>query len=486
MAKMRSIANFVIHNLKLGGRSYDPKALEKFTPEEQAKLIKEYKDSLGLDASSLPTPELFDLLLKTRFKELRDFSQVSAIKGALDSKEEDVIHSLAEVDSEIKEALEPKGELDRITEIKKEMANIAAEISANVGSKYHPRAMVDTLHKLQAEAVEAVRKQQEEEKKILTEKFDDHAFQSKLNTAFKFSDTQRDIFKKDLLGALEESHKKQIEEFEKAIKEPVTKMHAAVARENRRVSYLATLYKHNEAMKQVIDELHNEKSHDKTVGVTIGPDGDRISAKLKDIDIYDIPTLETVTGRKVHVDKDNKTFHIEFPRRAWALLSPLNREGKKYYNSADDLMAQDILSVVGAVRATGANSINLNAEHPNQETALEIARKGFEQSRYVGFDEKKIKVTVNGKVMTVDELFKDAPQLKQNIDAQAATAAKERAEIRARSEPKKEKTVTEFRQNVSDGRQKADAEAKAEAEAEAKAKVAAEAAAAGTTGPVVH
>ena len=170
MAKMRSIANFVIHNLKLGGRSYDPKALEKFTPEEQAKLIKEYKDSLGLDASSLPNPELFDLLLKTRFKELRDFSQVSAIKGALDSKEEDVIHSLAEVDSEIKEALEPKGELDRITEIKKEMANIAAEISANVGSKYHPRAMVDTLHKLQAEAVEAVRKQQEEEKKEKEEK----------------------------------------------------------------------------------------------------------------------------------------------------------------------------------------------------------------------------------------------------------------------------------------------------------------------------
>ena len=84
------------------------------------------------------------------------------------------------------------------------------------------------------------------------------------------------------------------------------------------------------------------------------------------------------------------------------------------------------------------------------------------------------------KYNSVDELFKDAPQLKQNIDAQAATAAKERAEIRARSEPKKEKTVTEFRQNVSDGRQKADAEAKAEAEA----KVATEAAAAGTTGPV--
>ena len=151
----------------------------------------------------------------------------------------------------------------------------------------------------------------------------------------------------------------------------------------------------------------------------------------------DLPRLESITGRPITAEKTasgHASFSMELPPTGFNLSSrPF--PSHNYYHGSTHRSKADLMVMAQLVRATGAETIIVDIDHPDEVMAMKLAREGFECAREVGYDPKQITVKIRGKTFSVEDLFKDAHQ------RQAATEMRAEASKSARGDPAKEQKL---------------------------------------------
>ena len=229
-------------------------------------------------------------------------------------------------------------------------------------------------------------------------------------------------------------------------------MHSAAKIENARVAYLARLYEQNATMRKEINKLHAQNQHqDPGAEVTISQE--KGTALFKNMKITDLPYIETITGRKIEIQKQangQSSFSMKLPNH---LLS------SGYYRGSNNKVKADLMGIAGAIRASGSETITMKIQHKDQEKGMELIRAAYEASIEAGFDPKKITLELNGKPVSASEAFATCPSRLNAANSQASknSTATEAAEKAATGIGYKR-----FKDDLNNGRL-ADATAKAEA-----------------------
>jgi hypothetical protein len=426
--------------------------VDKLSPRQRQALLDEYRLSTGLGKAELPTGVGFQKYMDARASSIDAFAKVKTPDGTTlaDKLKAAPAGAVTAVKDAVSEALRPT---QAVQDAKQKYMDAMKELSTALANdaKVNARDVERYLYELRGEATKAITAQHDAEKTALEAKFNDAGFKGHMKTVLGAgaTDAQVDELKKEMLAELEKSQKAELEKFEKGINYRIKKIHEAAQIERDRVSYLATLYTHNEDMRKEIEALHQQNRG--TGGVSASftlQEPNR--ALFHGMEIKDLHTLRTVTGRLIDVKKNPdgslSSFSMTLPNR---ILS------SSYYKSAHNNVKADMKSITDAVYATGKTAVTANIEHKDPEHALELARAAYEAALESGFDEKHITIRVNGQEKKAEDLFADNHGLLSSLKE---TAKKQREEREKPFDPKTQDaesndvTYARFKKALEEGR----------------------------------
>ncbi len=230
------------------------------------------------------------------------------------------------------------------------------------------------------------------------------------------SDRKMHTFKQDMEKALTESYEKHSKALEQSMNDNIKAMHLSAQHERDRINELARMYTHGPAsLKKQIQDLIDAEEH-KLPAITVVGSGSKApdtaevtAAMLKHIDLDDIKQWETETGRIIKISdyvknedgtntKRANKFSIEFPNRITGFM---------YYNSLEDNLKVDMMSLASAVKSRGFQSITMNiTPHRNPDTQKLQIKLAYDACIENGFDPKKITIKVGGKKQNLDDIEK--------------------------------------------------------------------------------
>lgn len=425
--------------------STDPTAADKLSPEQLAKVVKANivgnLASLSLKADTIPPASGFDTYLGSRLASIDGFTTVKnrgktiaeAFKEKL--KEPDLtppdpakgaVHYVKEA---INIALAPSKEARAAGNVFLEnMTKIHKEFGKDSKLEFNPQFVLKMLHELKSNAQKAIQAQQTKEIEDLNALFNPPAastpattpsFTENLKTSLGITDdSEVKAIQTEMVAALKASHEKELAAFNKGLDEPLKKMHTALQKERDRVFFLATLAAHSPEMQKKIRLLYDarKKKENKTApGITIQAGIPHPRALFKNIDVTDLKTIQTATGRKLELQADG-SYSMDLPNRLF---------NSRYYHSSHDNLKADFLTMAAAIHCNN-DSITFSVEHSSPEHALKLGRAAYAACRETGYDPKKITIEVNGKAVNVNELFKNSSSALRAVNTKAATNAKAR------------------------------------------------------------
>ncbi|HHS7961794.1 TPA: Dot/Icm T4SS effector Ceg25, partial [Legionella pneumophila] len=304
------------------------------------------------------------------------------------------------------------------------------ELTKLIPSKFRAQDLVGTMKELTDDARKAIIEQQAHEIQMLKEKLDP---QKEGQAGNYVSDFKKALGLKDndevkkvtegLIKELEETHKKQLGEFDKSTSDSLNQLHKASASESSEYLFLANLYENNKEMRQTLEKLYAKERQRKglppeSTTVQVGISENKID--LNGIKLKDIPVIKSITGREIHQQPDG-SFAIQMP-----MINPF------YYQDPRQNVKTDMMLIAQAIKASGYDSIEMNCNFPNSEkVAMERGRQAFAACIEAGFPVDKITINVNGKPMKADELFKEHPKTYQDIMSRASKISKDYEDIKA-------------------------------------------------------
>lgn len=415
----------IVEKLLTGGIRYGAKRAlrlnpeKQFSPEEMDKLVQDNRDSLGL-GEGLKCKDAVGNFMKG------DFSGFS-LKMDVDEegKKGTTLAKKLNTAKDKDEATRVKERFKKATSVfssEKDSEDIAISdefamnieainhIILNNPSQFSAEAYASQLSVLKAEEEAHFKARHDQRKANVDALFKDENFIADLKTALGLNDDGIEDFKKNYLEEIDKSHKEALSQFSKEINNDINSLHKANADEFHR---LATILKHYNENKKIREYIDNQLE---TEGVSIEINGiDDAVAKFKNIKMEDLiktGALKT-TG-------------------SWSLLQANIREmpdgsvGIRLNRlfQMDDSVYEELTSLCEIVKATGAETIELNIEHKDPEQADELMRKFVESATRAGFAPDKIKATVNGEVKYAydskekamkDELFKDSHAVRLSV-----------------------------------------------------------------------
>ncbi|HAT8179436.1 TPA: hypothetical protein JA361_08175 [Legionella pneumophila] len=406
---------------------------KKYTSEEFKRLEKEYRDHIGLPENSTFSSDAFDKLVNSRVTDFRAFPKTSLPGGLLfHDKLKDA--TTGEADN-IREALS-KSVLTPTEQFKTAQKNFTdststfKELIKLIPSKFRAQDLVSTMKELTDDARKAILEQQAHEIQMLKEKLDvqkegqDGNYVSDFKKALGLKDN--DEVKKvteGLIKELEDTHKKQLDEFDKSTGESLNQLHKASASESTEYLFIANLYENNKEMRQTLEQLIAKERERKglppettTVQTTITPE--KIS--LNGIKLKDVPVIKSITGRELHQQPDG-SFTINMP-----MINPF------YYQDPRQNVKTDLMLLAQAIKASGYDAIEMNCNFPySEKVAMERGRQAFAACIESGYPVDKITINVNGKPMKAEELFKEDQNTYQDIMSRAPKITKDYEDIKA-------------------------------------------------------
>lgn len=368
---------------------YRRETLDKYSPEQQAKLLEIYNESLGLDAGRMKvSAESFDTYIEGRKKTpMEAFGEVlgpdgekftKALKG--DSTEAEYIRNalmgtLALTGDTL--GAQKRFALD---------VQVVQALLNDPKAKYNAAALIPIMHEKRSAACNAIKEQQAVEIRNLNEQFSNPDFTAHLQHVLgtQYDHDYQQVTQR-LLANLEKAHADELKKFDAAVTESIKELHAAAQSQRDRVAFLATLYENNQAMREQIDRMAEQyNAQNNTIDTLVvdfqfNAEGD----KFKNVRIDSFTTL---SGQNIS-DKDGK-YTIHFPNH---YLNPV------YYNSTHNNPKADMLCLIQATKARGIKNIQVNLTHPKQERALEVARLAYESCRESGYAVDNIVINLNGK-----------------------------------------------------------------------------------------
>jgi len=434
-------------------RIYGKSDLENFSNG-----IQKYMDSMQL-STGLPAAEGFNNYVGARISTSEQFSGVKAPDGKPISEK---------LGANTDQARDAKAAIDEALLLSpstsRALVNFNADIAAvtaliqDKDANYNPADVVSFLQGVKGKAVASITKQHETEKKALLALFDpavNLGFINNLKASLGGEPTDDQIkqVKSTMVGELEKSQTKELAAFTKNLDEPIKKMHTEAQKERDRITFLANLYENNKKMRAVIDQLAEDNKQKDGSEVVVALNGNEMSAKFKGINVKDLKTMETVTGRSINMSADG-TFTMKLPNRFFS---------SSYYRGGLNLLKADMRSIAQGVKASGYEYITMSVTHKDKDHALVLAREAYEACRATGFDASKITIEVNGKKMTPQEIFAENPSALQAANAQGDLYATKSAK---KSEPvPKEMPTAEFRELIKARRNAAEVPEQQEEEA---------------------
>ncbi|HAT1594937.1 TPA: Dot/Icm T4SS effector Ceg25 [Legionella pneumophila] len=406
---------------------------KKYTSEEFKRLEREYRDHIGLPESSSFSSDAFDKLVSSRVDDFRAFPKTSLPGGLLfhdklkdaNTTEGDNIRDVLS-----KAVLAPTEKFKTAQKNFTESTSTFKELTKLIPSKFRAQDLVGTMKELTDDARKAILEQQAHEIQMLKEKLDP---QKEGQAGNYVSDFKKALGLKDndevkkvtegLVKELEESHKKQLGEFDKSTSESLNQLHKASASESSEYLFLANLYENNKEMRQTLEKLYAEERKRKglppeSTTVQVGISENKID--LNGIKLKDIPVIKSITGREIHQQPDG-SFAIQMP-----MINPF------YYQDPRQNVKTDMMLIAQAIKASGYDSIEMNCNFPNSEkVAMERGRQAFAACIEAGFPVDKITINVNGKPMKAEELFKEDQKTYQDIMSRASKISKDYEDIKA-------------------------------------------------------
>ena len=391
----------------------NPTAADKLTPAQQLAVIQKDKKgilaSIGLDIKNLPSDKGFDIYADARIKSANDFASVASISkdltAATTSSTPATKEAATAATASIKTALDLSPDAQKAhTDFNKLMKAIHERFGKDSKLEINGQKILNIMHEAKSKAETAIKTQHAHELKELDTLFNDPTFQGNLKTSLKISDDAAvTTIKTDMVTALNASHKKELEEFNKGLDEPLKKMHESLQKERDRVFFLATLAAHSKSVNAAIHKkYYNRKTAEgKSVPVTIEAGNKNPRAIFKNITIAELETIQTATGRKLERQPDG-SYHMDLPNRLF---------GFGYYYSSHNNLKADFMTMANAIRCN-SQSITMTIKNDDEDFALKLGRAAYAACLEAGFDAKKpknITIQVNGKTMGPDELFKDHP-----------------------------------------------------------------------------
>lgn len=420
--------------------------LDPFKPQNRKDLFNKNKDSISLP-TSVSEIDGFNKWETSKVKGLADF-------GAIKLPDDKTIQSklgknqanLSKVNEAITEAtkIEPK-----TTVAKDKFNDMLAAMNKMMEAKNEPFTFADYAEQLQAintDAKTALTEQHKIEKDNLTALFTDDDFSTNLKAGLGLLDkTQFDSVKTSMLAEMDNKHKAEISTFEEKITKEVKTLQDAEQKESDRISYLAIVYEHNEAMRKEIDRLHlqNRTSGDVDAHIEVGFGSEKY-ALFKNINVKDLKIIEDISGeelKKAESADGNIIYTSKLPKQFFAPL----------YSS--QLAELRLAGIAQAVRASGKDTITLSIKYRSRETpdnqedehAMELGRIAYAKALESGFKykvtyadddkEKKnpicdITIEVNGKKKTVDELFGNCQERLRELHGKADKDEEQRKSFR--------------------------------------------------------
>ncbi|HAT8750401.1 TPA: Dot/Icm T4SS effector Ceg25 [Legionella pneumophila] len=406
---------------------------KKYTSEEFKRLEREYRDHIGLPENSTFSSDAFDKLVSSRVDDFRAFPKTNLPGGLLfhdKLKEANTTEGDNIRDVLSKTVLAPTEKFKTAQKNFTESTSTFKELTKLIPSKFRAQDLVGTMKELTDDARKAIIEQQAHEIQMLKEKLDP---QKEGQAGNYVSDFKKALGLKDndevkkvtegLIKELEETHKKQLGEFDKSTSESLNQLHKASASESSEYLFLANLYENNKEMRQTLEKLYAKERQRKglppeSTTVQVGISENKID--LNGIKLKDIPVIKSITGREIHQQPDG-SFAIQMP-----MINPF------YYQDPRQNVKTDMMLIAQAIKASGYDSIEMNCNFPNSEkVAMERGRQAFAACIESGFPVDKITINVNGKPMKADELFKEHPKTYQDIMSRASKISKDYEDIKA-------------------------------------------------------
>ncbi|MDI9819404.1 MULTISPECIES: hypothetical protein [unclassified Legionella] len=392
-----------------------------FSHEAQEKFFADYRKSVNLD-KGLSGTQSFETYNQNRISAMNGFSSLKDDKGnavlkapdgtsfadafkpsttdseQIKNSKEAVANAL---ENALKEIPDTPGSAASPavpgTETKRKEYQKNLEVINNALKKtppeFDPHKIVGFLHITKAEAVDAIKAQQQHEKTQLAALFKDPEFTNNLTASLGVSTdpaqskVELEKIRQDMTNALESSHQKNLKAFEDSFNKSLADIHRAAQRERDRITYLAAMYEHNKDMRAAIEREARKHPADPAPSIQYNMDKGKIS--LRNVKVENLDTIQTITGMKVNYSDGEFSIgssRIEF------LKSFFSRHKRMEYQAQ---------SLAEAVRACGHDSIEMKANHDHDpKKAEEAGRVMYEAAINAGFDPKKITIIVNGKQMS--------------------------------------------------------------------------------------
>ena len=417
-----------------------------FSPPEMERMYQEYIASIDL-ADGLKCTDAFETYTTSRVTDLDGLSKIKtgdeksdgvktpdgksmAEKLKIDppkkdpteaekKREEDVKAVKEAVKKVFSEALELDEATLQAREDYEQTIKAMNAVIAQRPPKFNIGGIASYLQEVRKTTTNAIEKQHQKEIAEITKLFDEPSDSLDNIKSTMGLDSAEEIkkFKDDTLGVIKKNHKEELSKLDDTLSAEITNLHNCAQSNRDRISYLAIMYENNAFMKKEIDRLARE-NQEKNPGIenenpviALGSSKNGIPiALLQGIKVTDMPIIESITGRKIHYDKDSNTFSMELPN-----------VGLFYYNSFNQSVDDDLRSLAQAIRACGYQKITMTVDYADEKYAMEIGRKQFEACARTGFDpnpdpndkDKKVKnitIMVNGKEVSAKDLFKDEPK----------------------------------------------------------------------------
>jgi hypothetical protein len=393
---------------------------EQFNPEEQKKLLTEYRSLIGLPANLTFSSDALDKYASSKSKNIDAFEKT---KGPNDinihEQLKDVTTGTAEVtaarkqvNTDITKALESQPELKTaLKDYKESIATFQQLLKKTTPKPYKAEELIGAMKDVIDNGRTKLIEQQTQELNAFTKLTTEDDFKKNLKTSLNIvDDSGFEVTKKNMIDDLKKAQKDQLAAFDKSSQDSLKALHSASAKEMDHLLFVANLYKNNQKMREQFAATVGTRG---PVSISIG-DKERDKAIISGIKPEDITVIESLTGKQI-TKKSDDTFSMQFGMK---LFHP------KYYLDPRNNVEGDLMLMAQAVKACGYSSITMNVNFENTTVAQERAKQAYKACIDSGFDPEKIAIKVNGKLVKTDELFKDSPR-ELNALKQRASALKQ-------------------------------------------------------------
>lgn len=401
------------------------KSLIGLSPDQQARMFRANSRSMGMPETGLKCGTVFDTYKTERISKVDAFSDIKmpggTTLGAKLSPDPAALpaptkKAIDDINKDINQLFDlPKDGIYEKT-VKTFSEKIAAinKLYTQKPPKFNPEGLASHLGAVKSAAIKGLKEQQKKEKDQLEALFTktaagDSDFVKNLKTLSHLSDDQVAGIKKDMTAALDKKQQEDTSKLEKSIEEDVNQLHKWSEQEKKRIAFLAWINQLNQHNRDALRKMakDNALANPTEATIELGHDADGIpTAYFYGIKVEDLASkhiIETVTGQELVYDKEKQCFSMQLPKFGW------------YYHNNRDSMVEDMTLLAAAVRACGHEGVTMNVtydskkfdERGNRDESYvrEMGRKAYEGAIRAGFPPEKIKIKVNGKPISNDELF---------------------------------------------------------------------------------